>query len=455
MRTGRLGLIGLGLLSFAPVFAQSPVSAPTAPGKSLPTVVATPAPAQVAAAAPRATLGFDDGNEAGTESRKEPKIEPPCEPAKSCCVEFREYPNCMRTWVRTDYLMWWTKPAQIPAPLVTTGVPAVGFPLVNTAGAIGQPGTTVLHGGSDESFGMFSGLRFTLCSWTNNDLLTGWEASGFLLERRVNSFAAASDATGNPPLYFPAFNVTAQQERALPIADPLRGFAGDVRVDSTLEFWGVEFNGLLALWRERTWEVVLLGGFRYVDLKENLFIQNASIDTVLLNSELVHDHFDTRNQFYAGQVGTRASWKNERWSADLTAKLAMGSTHQVVNISGDITQTALPGGVAPTPGTFAHGIYAQSTNSGRRSSNQFGVMPAVEARVGFQLTARVRASVGYDFLYWNQVVRPGNQLDRNINQTQSPVFAGGVLVGPPLPAPLFQRTDFWVHGLNLGLEVRY
>ena len=92
---------------------------------------------------------------------------------------------------------------------------------------------------------------------------------------------------------------------------------------------------------------------------------------------------------------------------------------------------------------------------GRRTANQFSVIPSVEMKLAYQFTERGRAMIGYDFIYWNQVVRPGNQIDRNLNQSQSPIFGGGALVGLAAPLPLFNRTDFWAHGVNFGLEFRY
>ncbi len=127
-----------------------------------------------------------------------------------------------RIWGRGDYLLWWVKNASLPVPLVTTGDPNVGFPLVSSAGAIGQPSMRVLFGGSSADFGAFSGMRFTLGAWFADDHAVGIEGSGFLLERRTNPFAAGSDGQGIPPLYLPAFNVQTGAERALPISDPLR-----------------------------------------------------------------------------------------------------------------------------------------------------------------------------------------------------------------------------------------
>ena len=367
-------------------------------------------------------------------------------------IDFRPTNNGNRIWGGSEYLQWWVKNAPLPVPLVTTGDPAVGFPLVNSAGAIDQPSTRVLFGGSNPSFGAFSGMRFTLGGWFSSDRVFGIEGTGFLLERRTNTFAAGSNALGNPPLYLPAFNVQTGAERAVAIADPLRGFAGDVFVTSTLQLWGAELNGVVSLWRRPGLEVTLLAGFRYADLTENLNLHNTTNDLLFNNTTVLNDHFGTRNQFYGSQLGSRVSWQRDRLSVDVTGKVALGMTHEVVQIQGDISQGG-PGAFAP--GTFPGGLYAQPTNIGRRTSNQFTVLPAVELKVGYQITSRMRAVAGYDFMYWNQVVRPGSQIDRNINASQSPIFGGGALLGQPSPSPLFNRTDFWAHGANVGLEFRY
>jgi Putative beta barrel porin-7 (BBP7) len=420
MRKGLLWMMAVGLAATAPLAAQSPSSLPDAKAE-------TKSPAAAALMAP--VVDFS------------------CNPA--CCDTYR-------FWARGEYLLWWVKNAPLPVPLVTTGDANNGFGAgINTAGAIGQPGTQILLGNESARLGSFSGMRLTLGGWLNNDHIFGIEGSGFLLERRSSRFVAGSDATGNPPLYFPAFNVVVGQERGNPISDPLRGFAGDVSVSSTLELWGAEFNGCIALWRRPGLEVTMLVGFRYMDLKENLSIHNTTTDLLFLNTQVSNDTFDTRNQFYGGQLGVRGAWQRDRLSLDLTGKLALGSTHQIVNIQGDSSQTALPGGFAPTPGSFPGGIFAQPTSSGRFTANQFTVLPALEAKVAYQLTYRLKAFAGYDFMYWNQVVRPGNQIDRNINPSQSTLFGGGALVGQASPAPLFNRTDFWAHGVNVGLEFRY
>src|SRR5438445_717642 len=151
--------------------------------------------------------------------------------------------------------------------------------------------------------------------------------------------AATTDAAGNPPLYFPIFSEIAGAERAIPIADPLRGFSGDVAVTSSLRLWGVDWNGLVALFRNSNMELTFLLGSRYASLKERLQIQNTTTDLIFNNTEILNDLFATRNQFYGSQIGSRLFLTYDRLTLDVISKLALGVNRQTVDIAGDITQT--------------------------------------------------------------------------------------------------------------------
>jgi hypothetical protein len=244
----------------------------------------------------------------------------------------------------------------------------------------------------------------------------------------------------------------------LPVADPLRGFAGNVIVTSTLQLWGLELNGALNLYRDAGAEFNLIGGFRYADLRETLLIHNSSTDLVFGNTESINDFFGTRNQFYGAQIGGRFTIGGDRLAVDLAGTFAIGSTHEVVQVEGTTTQLGPNAVTPPGLGTFRGGYFAQPSNIGLFTKNQFTVMPTVELKIGYLLTDWLRASVGYDFLYWSQVVRPGNQMDHSINLTQNPVLSPtgvGGLVGPAVPAQQFNRSDFWAHGVTFGLELRF
>jgi hypothetical protein len=431
VRTGLLWALGVGCFSAGQLFAQSlPATNPS-----------------------EAKAPLDSNKPAGVSS----------DPAIASSVATVDSMATYRSWARVEYLLWWVKNAPLPVPVVTTGDPNVGFDpnhvnTVNTAGAIDQRGTQVLFGDNSINFPAFSGMRLTLDHWVDEDGFFGVEGSGFVLERRTKRFAVASDKAGNPPLYFPISTGSAGAERGIPIADPLRSFSGNVGVSSTLQLWSAEGNGILTLVRNPGLEFTLLAGFRYADLRENLQIYNTTTDLIFDNVTNLNDSFHTTNQFYGGQIGSRLAVQRERFSLDLTGKVALGSTYQVVDIQGTITQAGPNALVPPGPGTFPGGVFAQSSNLGLRRAYQLTVLSSVELTLGYEITPRARMLAGYDILYWNQVARPGNQINHNVNLSQNAVLDPnglGRLVGPAQPAPLFNRSDFWAQGINFGLDFRY
>ncbi len=347
-----------------------------------------------------------------------------------------------RLWGGVEYLLWWIKDGPLPIPLVTSGNPLDPFP-----GALGQPGTRVLYGGQSLDYGALSGGRVTVGGWFDCDRTWGLEGTGFLLDRGTTSFAAGSDALGNPPIYLPVFRSELGREGSFIISDPLRVLSGSVGIDSTSRLWGAEANGYLNLSRRPGLSVDALVGFRYLDLEERLSLGALLSDPVLNIDETAADSFATRTQFYGGQLGARAAIQRGALSAELSAKVALGENHEVVDVLGATTLS----GSGTTPGTFPGGVFAQPTNMGRRTHDQFAVVPEVQLKVGYDFHC-VRVTLGYDFLYWNNVVRPGNQIDHAVNQTQS---LGGPLVGPAAPVPLFNRSDFWTQGITAGLEIRF
>jgi hypothetical protein len=97
-------------------------------------------------------------------------------------------------------------------------------------------------------------------------------------------------------------------------------------------------------------------------------------------------------------------------------------------------------------------VFTQPSNIGRTTDDHFAVSPQLGVKLRWKLTPALSANVGYDFLYWSSVVRPGNQIDHNLNATQ---FPGAGVIGALLPAPQFNRSDFFAQGVSFGLTFRY
>jgi hypothetical protein len=359
-----------------------------------------------------------------------------------------------RLYGSAEYLLWWIKDGPMPAPLATAGLD----PANPDTGILGAPGTRVLFGGNDIDYGTFSGMRGTIGYWLDDCRTLGVELSGFLLERQSVVFGAQSNPQGFPVLGMPFVNVDGDQQSQILFANPA-GFAGffprtegAIGITTSTRFWGTDANLVLKAWECCGTRVDLLAGFRYLRLDEDLKLYGrVSIPDAANLLARPSEGFDTRNQFYGGQLGARLRWQGQRLDYTVQGLIALGANRQSVGVTGGtiITDDVFP------PLVFPGAVYTQATNLGSRSDNRFSFVPAVQFQVGYCLTQNLRATVGYNFIYWDGVARPGEQVDNVLNLTQSPIFGFDQLIGQPRPAPRFERSDFFAHGVSFGLEVRY
>jgi hypothetical protein len=373
----------------------------------------------------------------------------PCAPCctsgdSACCIVGERCAPSDRFWFGADYLLWWIKGSDLP-PLVTTG---------SAAGALGQPGTSVLFGGHIENEER-SGARFSTGYWLTDDHLLGIEGNFFFLGKRtVNSVASSASF---PVIARPFIDATTGAETVSLVSFP--GVqSGSVASSLSSRLSGTEANFRSEWTRTASYRIDLLAGFRYLELLESLQIDEASTVAPTVPafggaSLTTSDFFGARNYFYGGQIGTEAVFTMNRASLGVLSKVALGSNHEIVSIFGGST---LINGPVGTMTSVASGKLALPTNIGRYSRDEFAVVPEVVINLGYQVTQHLKASVGYSFLYWSDVSRPGDQIDRTVNPTQIPGPLGNsVLVGPARPTFAFRGTDFWAQGINFGLEFSY
>jgi Putative beta barrel porin-7 (BBP7) len=186
------------------------------------------------------------------------------------------------------------------------------------------------------------------------------------------------------------------------------------------------------------------------------------------------DQFDTRNHFYGGQVGARGEVQSGNFVFGFGLGIAVGDMTQTVSIAGEnasVTTTTTPplqtvflagipllrpSGPVATTTTYTAGptgLFAQPTNEGTSTRNILAFIPQGNLRLGYRISDSVTASIGYSFMYINDVARPGDQIDYTVHPgTVTYPFASG---GVPHPLPQIKGSDFWVQGIELGLQVRY
>jgi hypothetical protein len=370
-----------------------------------------------------------------------------------------ELPNQERFWFSAGYLVSFMRNERLATPLATTG--SLGD--LHPAG-LGQPGTAVLFGGDPVNFGAFSGVRLGAGVYCGDEQhwSLGW--SGFYYFPNTVNYATRSDAAGNPIIARPIFDVVNGFERAF--VDSLPGLAsGGINIHMRSQLWGTEVN---AGYHCCLCEGVRLGtlfGFRYMRLAEDLRISDALTPLQPNNIQFAgtfinpgdvltdQDRFSTVNHFYGMQVGSQLHWEGERFFADAFGKLAFGATHQRVDING---ATALfPGGTG-VPQITPGGLLALPSNSGTHTRTTFGFVPEVGLDLGVRLTPHVRLSTGYSFLYWNQVMRPGDVINRAVNPSMVP--SSNTFATPSgQTAPLFvsSSSPFWINTFSFMLDITY
>jgi hypothetical protein len=413
----------------------APPPNPLPPGSSPPVHSQPGAAVPFAGGGPMPTPGWNDPCSADACADADCACDGPC-----CGPQYKYYASA-------EYLLWWVREAHLP-PLVTTG------PNLTTGflGTLGGPGTVVLVGGR-YSYDTFSGGRFTLGYWFDQCQTCAVEGDVFCLGQRSIHFVETS---GDFPVLARPFR---EQNNGQQISELVfrPGFApAAVRVDSKSDLWGADANFLWRVCCNSCMHWDLLAGFRYLQLDEGLGIQEQFTSVMLpgplLGSQgLVSDQFNTRNQFFGGQLGTKFEYRWNNWFVDLTGKFALGVTHQVVDINGEQVFVG-PGGI----NTFQGGLLALPSNIGNHSRNQFTFVPELGLNLGYNITDHCRIFMGYTVLYWSNVLRPGDQVDQTVDVNQIPNFGlKGPTVSPSRPLVPFRSSDYWAQGVNFGLELRY
>ncbi len=389
-------------------------------------------------------------------------------------------------WIygRADFLIWWYNTPN-PAPILNTGNPLND----QNAGILGGPSTRTLYGNRDLDLSPFYGTRLTFGYWEPQRKF-GLEAGVFFLGQQTNTFTASADATGNPFLAVPFFSSGAGIENRFLVANP-GGL--DNQVNQTIglgsfvatfqsQLLGAEINAMANLQTTDRRRIDVFAGFAYRGLYENLKLEynlpetGGGIDFGGEEEQPIvtpsiggnaFDQFSTRNNFYGGQIGTRTTWDFGRFSFDFSGKLGIGATVQQVTINGGSRFTSTTAGSFQQPAAVVNqsnpfGVFAQRSNIGRYTQTAFALVPEFTTQLNLRATERLKFFVGYNFMYWNNVVRPGDQIDRTINRVNpgdTSLFITSLQSDAPAvpnrPAPTLKTTDLLVQGINLGFELQY
>jgi hypothetical protein len=362
------------------------------------------------------------------------------------------------SYITVDWLNWRIAGMSLP-PLVTT----TPNPSETEFGALDNPATRIIVGNENRDFGVLNGVRLT-GGWAL-DWFPPVEISGFYVESSAGrDIRLHSDANGFPLLARPLFAAQPGVNNQVVFISAFPANAvGGVLIQSHTLAYGAEANVFMTPLSSEddlsSYTFDLSFGMRYLALEENLRI-SASTSSIFEEFQIffgqeafgpgfttvVGDFFRTQNYFYGGQIGAQMRWSWCIFDFSVGGKLALGQTTHIRDARGisylNGPEVALVGGVLALP-----------SNSGKVSATTLGIVPEFNTQIDIFLAPNVKVFVGYTFLYWNRVARPGDQIGLRINTGQAPTdrdFDPNE-PQPTLPTRPLRYSDVWLHGLNLGV----
>jgi Putative beta barrel porin-7 (BBP7) len=356
-------------------------------------------------------------------------------------------PDCF--YYDIEYVSLYFRSMPVAAPMLSAG------PIGSSARPGVEDGVTVLFGGQNVDLSPHATLRQTMGFW-GQDRCWGMEVSAFLTEQKAEVDHFEGPINGRTVLARPNINaLTGVPDSVLISSPPL--FGGSAGVYTNTRSGGAELNFLKSCAYYDKFKFNLLGGFRWMVVNEQLRVDSHSVLTDQNPPDPpvrdITDNFTTRNNFYGLQAGFQTEWRHNRCFVDATFKVAGGFTHEKLDIHG--STRFVDGGIE---NIVPFGVFALEPNSGSFSSKKPSYLPEGIIKVGYQWTQRLSTYVGYDGMYLSNLVRPGNQVNPVINPTLLPIsqaYNPQFPFGPPQPALLFSKSDFYMQGLMFGLSYRY
>lgn len=353
-------------------------------------------------------------------------------------------------WLDAGFLLGWIK-ADKTQTLVTTGAFGSERP-----GVLGDPGTTVLYDGQQLQSEPYLGGRFNAGTWFDECQYCGMEGGYFFFAAQDRGFiAGANGFPGLPGLYVPFFNPLTGAEDAFVVAQSGNA-SGFISINSNTRLQGADGHLLFSFSRGMTWRVDALAGVRWLGLDDQLVIDENVRQFRTGNFNVptdvgIEDSFTTRNDFVGGDFGFKTHLSHNCWSFDLLTRVAVGGNHSTFRGDG-FTGVTFPG----FPSVLTNGgRLIGPANLGIFANDRFSVVPEVGMTLGWQPKTWCKFTMGYNWVYWTDVVRAGAQVDRVVNPVgvpTSPQYKTDAVYEPQRPGVAFNRSDIWLQSVTFGMQ---
>ena len=321
-----------------------------------------------------------------------------------------------RIWFAPALELAWTKSAAVP-------------PLVRLGNATGP----IVYGGDRAASPLRAGFSIATGIWINEACTHGFDGTFFVLTGLGSESLLLANGTA---LQLPTATGT------FPLADPNAGTVGAYQAGLNTRFGYADANYRGNLICTSNARIDALVGYMFARLRDDFEIYGKRLGS---DGEIVRfrDEAHAKNDFHGGQIGLAGEYRFDRWYVAGTGKVSFGVVTSDTDLEGKFR---VNGTVVPI------GFYARPDVNGPRSHSHYAVMPVVGLTIGRQISEHARITLGYNFLYLNNLTRGPDVLDPtpavNRADPQAPVASANVRRDST-------SSDFWVQSMSLGMEWRY
>jgi hypothetical protein len=337
-----------------------------------------------------------------------------CGDGSNACVPACQ-DNKIHGWLAADFLLFFPQSQHMPASLVTTGG------VSNVGGDMGYP--------------LGLGLRLDTGMWFDQGECKGMQTLVNTVFRSQTNVNFGAGSTINTNAGASAFAIT-----------------GPSTFTTNTQYGDTEANMMRLLSDNDNVKVYGLYGTKLAYLEEDMtfrYTLGGAPGIAAAPGGNFLDEFHARNGFIGGDAGLMVKSTFGNFTADFAAKCALGINYTATTVLGSNNAS---GAVAGTGGAAVGGntqVFTNDANIGYRETGYFSVIPEFNANLAYQVTERIQVRIGYTFLAWVTVDRPGDQMVPTLAPAASIV---GTHTAPPFPA---LTNTYYLHGLNFGAVWKY
>ncbi|MEM6468630.1 MAG: BBP7 family outer membrane beta-barrel protein [Planctomycetota bacterium] len=345
-------------------------------------------------------------------------------------------------WIRAEGMLMFHKNRVAP-PLVSSS------PSGTALGTSGVLPAANVEFGEELDGGLSGGFRADVGRYLSDYVGVGGRV--LWVGENGDTYSASGDQTnggdlqlGRPYFFIPTLNPGLAGEDA-EIVSALGSFSGSVDAEFATDLVMAEAYARLTFCKNKSSRVEMIGGYTHASLDDMIRIMSVTgdINDPTLQTTEFSSLFETENRFNGGQIGFDSLITRGNWSVRALTKVHLGNVEQTVNIQGQTIDR-----LAGTVVGVQNSSLLVSEEQGVQTNDAFTFIPEMDFTLGYRFRDHVSFTVGYTFLYFDNVALAGQQ----INRFQDTDDLGANVT--PVAFDIVEGSH-WVQGISLGASIDF